>query len=617
MATTNDSIYEVRPEDISLGVLGLSQKLYGTSSFAPELARINNLLGSELQLGQQLKLIPDQVRRSPVSSFAQSYVNSLPQNKFISQGLPTGSNPLEVVNDPSGIAVDRAATSFFFDPYTKKAYDRIATPARIDQNRRAGTIAQQFSDAGTLDSSLANRLQQFSQLTTEQSLDDRTDEVKVNLETQRIQEEQRRMQDRLALNQFLVGPLIAGGFELTPEQLAEFQSGQGVGKLSQGEQEIQTIANLLGGLSGFQQTGSLANTLAGNNAITPAFTSGEVDGGSIGSNYSQLLATGRGGEGMSISQGYGQTSFAQSATGKTIYGNKGHSGVDIVFAGGVGAPIPSPIAGVVVQRGFDQKGFGNWVKIQANDGTIHRLSHLNSQSPLQEGSIVQAGTVIGQQGKTGATTGPHLDWTIYESANNQTKTINPFEYIKKGSASSGATTTNNEQLIIQEAIRQGVRSPDQLAYILATAAHESNLTPILEKGGPAYLQKYQGRQDLGNVNPGDGVKYAGRGFVQLTGKNNYQKYSSLLGIDLVNNPDLALDPQVAAQILVHGIINGGFTGKKISDYTKADGSVDYYQARRIVNGLVDKQAQDVTSKSNTYKARLASGDLRQFLNNLK
>ena len=60
---------------------------------------------------------------------------------------------------------------------------------------------------------------------------------------------------------------------------------------------------------------------------------------------------------------------------------------------------------------------------------------------------------------------------------------------------------------------------------------------------------YEGRADLGNTEPGDGRRYKGRGFIQITGRANYRSYGALIGVDLEGNPDLALDPSVAAWTL--------------------------------------------------------------------
>jgi len=89
-------------------------------------------------------------------------------------------------------------------------------------------------------------------------------------------------------------------------------------------------------------------------------------------------------------------------------------------------------------------------------------------------------------------------------------------------------------------------------------------------------QQYEGRTDLGNVYPGDGPKYKGRGYIQLTGRSNYENYGLKLGIDLVDNPDLALLPQNAAKILALYFKN---TGANI-----ACDNNDWAKVRRLVNG---------------------------------
>lgn len=132
-----------------------------------------------------------------------------------------------------------------------------------------------------------------------------------------------------------------------------------------------------------------------------------------------------------------------------------------------------------------------------------------------------------------------------------------------------------------------------LAYVLATAHHEvdASMQPIKEYGSMAYFKKMydiQGQRpdvarELGNIQPGDGARYHGRGFVQLTGRRNYQDWSDRLGEDLVGNPDLALDTRVATRIIFEGMRLGTFTGKKLGDYFNTQ-RADWKGARRIING---------------------------------
>lgn len=136
-----------------------------------------------------------------------------------------------------------------------------------------------------------------------------------------------------------------------------------------------------------------------------------------------------------------------------------------------------------------------------------------------------------------------------------------------------------------ECVRQGIGLKTQIAYVLATADHETNHTfkPVTEAywlpNPDAYLRKHHP----------DYYPYYGRGYVQLTWKDNYAKYGRLLNKDLVGHPELALDPEIALFVLVHGFKVGTFTGRKITDYINS-GKTDFKNARRCINGL-DKAAQ--------------------------
>jgi predicted chitinase len=76
----------------------------------------------------------------------------------------------------------------------------------------------------------------------------------------------------------------------------------------------------------------------------------------------------------------------------------------------------------------------------------------------------------------------------------------------------------------------------------------SEAQAVVSKGPEAVGDVIYGGR-MGNDKPGDGFKYRGRGFIQITGKENYDKVGKLIGVDLVNNPDLANDPEVAAKIV--------------------------------------------------------------------
>jgi putative chitinase len=152
--------------------------------------------------------------------------------------------------------------------------------------------------------------------------------------------------------------------------------------------------------------------------------------------------------------------------------------------------------------------------------------------------------------------------------------------------------------ILNEWEARGLTDLRWLAYILATTYHEvrGTMQPIREDG--------RGKGKLyGRIDPKTGHAYYGRGFVQLTWASNYKTMSKLLGVDLYNHPDLALDVGIATQIMFEGMLTaksfrGDFTGRSLEQYFN-DKVDDPVNARRIING--------------TDKAKLIAGYHYKFL----
>ena len=137
-------------------------------------------------------------------------------------------------------------------------------------------------------------------------------------------------------------------------------------------------------------------------------------------------------------------------------------------------------------------------------------------------------------------------------------------------------------------------NPNYISYMLATSYLETDrsMTAIKEYGSANYFSKYgKGNlaKRLGNKSVADGIKFAGRGHVMITGRDNYQKFTDILGIDLISNPDLALNPVVSAKILVIGSLKGVFTTRKLSDYITYGSYNDFVEARRVINGVDRKR----------------------------
>lgn len=158
-----------------------------------------------------------------------------------------------------------------------------------------------------------------------------------------------------------------------------------------------------------------------------------------------------------------------------------------------------------------------------------------------------------------------------------------FAYLRR--APFGGRLTQQQvdgcNLLIDTCHEYAVTDPREVAYVLATVFHETGgtMAPVRETFAKTHKEAMRRLK---------GVKYAergyyGRGFIQITWKDNYQRMGELLGVDLVNNPDLALNAEIAAKICVIGMMRGLFTGMGLSNYFHK--TADPINARKIVNGL--------------------------------
>lgn len=306
---------------------------------------------------------------------------------------------------------------------------------------------------------------------------------------------------------------------------------------------------------------------------------------------------------------------------------------------------------------WTNQGYGNSAVFQNLDtGEKIRMSHMN-QLDVKPGSVIFGGKV-GNVGATGHTTGPHLDVEYYDKngqpgdilqspyakafqtekpqepaptpgvdlgaagQNPSAQSVFPTDTPKPTQAPSAqnptgtpsATPTPDQiEAIVPESGRQGykennpflnkafqdegIADPDTRAYALATIQRETAGTfkPIDEYGDDNYFKNmYEGRADLGNTQPGDGAKYHGRGFVQLTGRANYKAMGDRLGVDLENHPELALNPIIAAKAMA-----AFFKDRGVSDLAKQG---DYVGARGPVNG--SDQAENIANEAKKYRSNM-------------
>lgn len=165
-----------------------------------------------------------------------------------------------------------------------------------------------------------------------------------------------------------------------------------------------------------------------------------------------------------------------------------------------------------------------------------------------------------------------------------------LDKIGNGKIHDFSTVEKTIEAIKWECDAQGIGLKTQIAYVLATTEWETAKTfkPVRE----AFWLSEDWREENLIYYP-----FYGRGYVQLTWESNYKKYAEILNVDLVKNPDSAMEENIALFILVHGFKTGAFTGRKITDYID-NFHTDFIEARRCINGT--DRASEIADLANKY-----------------
>jgi putative chitinase len=129
-----------------------------------------------------------------------------------------------------------------------------------------------------------------------------------------------------------------------------------------------------------------------------------------------------------------------------------------------------------------------------------------------------------------------------------------------------------------------INTPARQASFLSQIGHESGQLRYVEELASGSV--YEGRKDLGNTQPGDGIRYKGRGLIQITGRSNYTALMLALDIDCIENPQIVCEPINAAR-------SAGWFWKSHGCNELADAGDQLKVSKRInggTNGLADRLA---------------------------
>lgn len=200
--------------------------------------------------------------------------------------------------------------------------------------------------------------------------------------------------------------------------------------------------------------------------------------------------------------------------------------------------------------------------------------------------------------KTPAASKSNLDYILKDLRTQGDKLANARHSPQKKAAQAyqPVTDSNLETVLHTVAANTGMRG-HELAAFMSQCAHESaNFSSMHEYSSG---KSYEGRRDLGNIYRGDGERFKGRGFIQITGRENYRKAGEALNLPLEQNPELASKPMIAAKIAL-------WYWK-----TRVRPNVDNFSDTRQVTKPINPNMNGLADRHDKFKSYLAALGLRK------
>ncbi|MFZ2989324.1 C1 family peptidase [Ideonella sp.] len=244
----------------------------------------------------------------------------------------------------------------------------------------------------------------------------------------------------------------------------------------------------------------------------------------------------------------------------------------LLIRGAEGADVAALRKALAEQLGPDAAAYGTLAKGKVLDADVEAAARR-----WQSGVGLVADGIVGPHGqallglRAAAPLAVPLSLSHVRQLFPATKPANIDRYLPYLSAALQALGLTDRPMIC--AALATIRAESEGFLPISEFASQFNTLP----GQPAF-SAYEGRKSLGNTRRGDGALFKGRGFVQLTGRANYETHGAALGIDLADHPDLANAPEVAALLLA------SFLAACAKPMRAALAAGDLAAARKLVNG---------------------------------